>query len=130
MIFPKHLEVLKEFYGNPHACGVAIGDKSQSMVLTIIFEWDLDAKKRLFNLTMKSNVAQAMAKISTLVIDKVNPQIVNPFTHLWKVINVFQLLSHTFLEDPKLAKIAMIHILGSIVDERCFNYVSFLKCKL
>jgi hypothetical protein len=44
MTSPKHLEVLKKFYGNPHACGVTIGDKSQSMVPTIIFEWDLDVK--------------------------------------------------------------------------------------
>ncbi len=72
MTSPKHLEVLKKFYGNPHACGVTIGDKSQSMVPTIIFEWDLDVKWGLFMLMMKSNV-QTMAKISTLVIDKVNP---------------------------------------------------------
>jgi hypothetical protein len=44
MTFPKHLEVLKEFYGNPHACGVTIGDKSQSMVHAFILEWDLDAQ--------------------------------------------------------------------------------------
>jgi hypothetical protein len=49
---------------------------------------------------------------------------------LWKVINDSQLLSHTFPEDLKLAEIAVIHILGSVVDERCFNSVSFLKTKL
>jgi hypothetical protein len=42
MTFLKRLEVLKKFYGNPCACGVAIGDKSQSMVLAILFRWDLD----------------------------------------------------------------------------------------
>jgi hypothetical protein len=65
-----------------------------------------------------------------LVANKVDPQIVNPFTCLWKVINVFHLLSNIFLEYLKLAKIAMMHVLGSIEDERCFNLVSFLKSKL
>jgi hypothetical protein len=46
MIFPKYLEVLKEFYGNPHACGVTTSDKSQSMVFAIIFKWDLDAQQK------------------------------------------------------------------------------------
>jgi hypothetical protein len=87
MTFPKLLEALKEFYCNPYLCGVTIGDKSQSMVLAIIFEWDLNVQQGLFKLMMKSRVVQPMAKISTLAIDKVNPQIVNPFTHLWKVIN-------------------------------------------
>jgi hypothetical protein len=71
--FLKHLEVLKFFYGNPQACGVAIGDKSQWMVPTILFRWDLDVQQRLFKLMMKSNVPQAMAKVSTLVFNKVNP---------------------------------------------------------
>jgi hypothetical protein len=66
------------------------------MVPTIIFKWDLDAQQGLFKLIMKSNATQVMAEISTLIINKVNPQIVNPFTRLWKVINAFQLLSHTF----------------------------------
>jgi len=66
------------------------------MVPTIIFKWDLDAQQGLFELIMKSNATQVRAEISTLIINKVNPQIINPFTRLWKVINVFQLLSHTF----------------------------------
>ncbi len=65
--------MLKKFYGNPSACGVAIGDKSQWMVPTILFGWDLDAQQGLFKLMMKSNVAQAMAKVSTLFINKVKP---------------------------------------------------------
>jgi hypothetical protein len=44
MTFPKHLEVLKDFYGTPPICGVTTSDKSQSMVFAIIFEWDLDAQ--------------------------------------------------------------------------------------
>jgi len=43
------------------------------MVFAIIFEWDLDAQWKMFKLTMKSNVAQVMTKVSTLTTDKVNP---------------------------------------------------------
>ncbi len=77
------MEVLKEFYGNPRACGVATGGKSQCMVPTIISKWDLDVQQGLFKLAMKSNAAQAMVETSTLLI----PLIVNPLTQLWKVIN-------------------------------------------
>jgi len=51
--FPKHSEVLKEFYGNPHACGVTTSEKSQSMVIAIIFKLNLDAHQGLSKLTMK-----------------------------------------------------------------------------
>jgi hypothetical protein len=43
------------------------------MVLAILFMWDLDAQQGLFKLMMKSNVVQAMAKVSTLFINKVKP---------------------------------------------------------
>jgi len=60
---------------------------------TILFGRDLDVQQGLFKLTMKSNAIQAMVEVSQLIIDKVNPQIVNPLTHLWKVINAYQLMS-------------------------------------
>jgi hypothetical protein len=41
------------------------------MVPDIFFRWDLDVQQGLFKLMMKSNVAQAMAKVSALVINKV-----------------------------------------------------------
>jgi len=43
------------------------------MVPTILFGWDLDVQQGLFKLMMKFNVAQAMAKVSTLFITKVKP---------------------------------------------------------
>jgi hypothetical protein len=53
------------------------------MVSTILLGWDFDAQKGLFNLTMKSNVAQAMTEVVALAFDKVNPTIINPFTCMW-----------------------------------------------
>jgi hypothetical protein len=79
---------------------------------------------------MKSNASQVMEEVVALADDKVNPQIVNPFTCLWKVINVFHLLSDTFLEYLKFVEIVMVHVLGFVEDERCFSLISFLKSKL
>ncbi len=80
--FFRHLEVLKEFYDNPHPCGVATNNKSTLMVSIVLSSWDLDRQQRLFKFTMKSNVFQAMEKMVALAIDKVQPQIVNPLNHL------------------------------------------------
>jgi hypothetical protein len=72
MIFPKYLEVLKEFYGNPHACGVTTSDKSVNGVCHY-FQVGFGCSTKMFKLIMKYNVAKAMTKISTLTINKLNP---------------------------------------------------------
>ncbi len=55
--------------------------------------------------------------------NKAHSLISNALTHLWFVINAYQLLFHIFVEYLKLAKIVMIHIFGSIEDEQCFSLV-------
>ncbi len=62
--------------------------------------------------------------------DKVNPTIMNPFTHMWLVIHASQLFFNAFLEYLKVAKIAMVHVLSFVEDERCFNSIAFLKNKV
>jgi hypothetical protein len=47
----------------------------------------LDAQQGLFKLTMKLNATQAMVEIVALASDKVNPTIINPLTHMWRVIH-------------------------------------------
>jgi hypothetical protein len=75
-----------------------------------------------FKLTMKSNVSQVMAEVVVLVTDKVNPCIVNPLIRLWKMINVFHLLSHVATlalgSRPKqgLAKVQANSELGSHIS--------------
>jgi hypothetical protein len=71
-----------------------------------------------------------MAEVVAFVSDKVNPIIVNPLTRIWRVINTSQLLSHSFPEFLKLAKITMVHVLGFVEDEHCFSFAYFLKTKL
>jgi hypothetical protein len=57
------------------------------MVPSILSSLDLDVQLSLFKLTMKSNVVEAMAKVMAFTFDKVNLTIVNPFTHMWRVIH-------------------------------------------
>jgi hypothetical protein len=97
---------------------------------TILSSWGLDAQQGLFKLTMKFNTIQAMIEIVTLAFDKVNPTIINPVTHMWRVIHASQLLFNVFFEYLKVVEIAMVHVLGYVEDERCFNFVAFLKNRM
>jgi uncharacterized membrane protein len=58
-----------------------------------------------------------------LALDKAHSLISNALTHLWYVINAYQLLFHIFLEYLKLEKIVMTHIFGSIENEQCFSLI-------
>jgi hypothetical protein len=64
----------------------------------------------LFKASMKTNVDNALK----------HAHLVNPLTKLWRyfVINVH--LTTTFLEYLKLAKIAIVQIIGSMEDEKMF----------
>ncbi len=80
-----------DFYGSYR---VQTNGKFASVVLVVLSSWDLDTQQRFFKLTMKSNASQAMGEVVALVANKVNPQIVNPLTRLWNVINVSHLVPY------------------------------------
>ena len=54
----------------------------------------------------------------------------NPVTKLWRRLDANSALSTSFLEYIKLAQIALIHLLGSVEDERAFSLVILLKNKV
>jgi hypothetical protein len=54
----------------------------------------------------------------------------NPLTHIWRTIHPSRILTHSFLEYIKHAKMTIIHVLGSVKDEQSFSYLAFLKNKL
>ena len=56
--------------------------------------------------------------------------LINPVTKLWRCLDANFALSNSFPEYMKLAQIALIHVLGSVEDERAFLLVTFLKDKL
>jgi hypothetical protein len=79
---------------------------------------------------MKSNVVQAMVEVLAFASDKVNLTNINPLMRTWQVIHASQLLSNVFPEYLKMVEIAMVHVFSFVEDERCFNYVAFLKNKV
>ncbi len=54
----------------------------------------------------------------------------NALTHIWRTINAFQVLTHSFPKYLKLVKMAIVHILGNVEDKRHFSILAFLKNKL
>lgn len=85
--FPRHLEVLIGFYCNPWPCGQSKGGEFVPIVVAIISTWDLDVQHGFLKMTMKLNSTQTMVEMVPLIVDKVNPIIVNSLIHLWQVIN-------------------------------------------
>jgi hypothetical protein len=59
-------------------CGVVVDGKLAMMVLVVLLAWNLDVQQGLFKFNMKSNIAQVMAKMVALIIDKVHPMCRNP----------------------------------------------------
>jgi hypothetical protein len=53
---------------------------------------------------------------------------VNPLTRLWRVLDLASVCM--FPEYMRLAEMVVVHVLGSVQDERCFSTFSFLKSKL
>ncbi len=54
----------------------------------------------------------------------------NPLTKMWCLGTRFWVLSSSFLEYVKLVELAMVQIVGSMEDERCFSTLAFMKSKL
>lgn len=74
---------MKRILCSPQPCGQFEGGKYAPIVVAIVLTWDLNVQQGLFKLTMKLNSTQAMAEMVALVVDKVNPIIVNPLIYLW-----------------------------------------------
>jgi hypothetical protein len=53
----------------------------------------------------------------------------NMLTKFWCIITINYVFCHAFLKYIKLAKVAIVHVLGSMEDEQCFSSLSFLKKK-
>jgi len=54
----------------------------------------------------------------------------NPLTQLWWILEASWILRHSFLEFFKLAKIAVVQMLGLVENKQTFFILSFMKCKL
>jgi hypothetical protein len=85
--------------------------------LLLLFSFQLELQQPLFKLSMSSNSMAACEP----------PFLLNPLTKLWRMFDANSALVAQFPEYIKLAQIAMVHVLGSVEDERCFSSLSFMK---
>jgi hypothetical protein len=76
-------------------------------MLKVLSSFDLDLQMLFFKLTMKSNVN------STMVL----PQKLNPLTRIWTSLVASPVIILQLPKYFKLAKIAMIQMIGYVEDE-------------
>jgi hypothetical protein len=115
--FRKHLDVLKSHYGQPRWIG---DDEKKRLIPPVLDCFQLELQQPLFKLSMTSNCHAVLEP----------PYDVNPLTRLWRILDANRALAAQFPEYIKLAEIAMVHVLGSVEDERCFSSLTFLKDRL
>ncbi len=113
--FNKHLNVIKATFCSPKKLA-----GSDVWVLEVMSTSSLNIEQFIFKLAMNSNACTTMAK-------RIN---VNPLPHLWHTISTSKLFTYSFLEYFKLVEIAMVQVIGSVKDERCFISLAFGKSKL
>ena len=115
--FSKHLDTLKNWYCNTIVLGTGV---DKEVILGIFDQWSLDSQQGYFKIAMKSNDPAAMEP----------PYDFNHLTRIWRTISASRVLSYGFPEYLKLVEIALVHVIGSVEDERVFSSVSFLKTEL
>jgi Na+-transporting methylmalonyl-CoA/oxaloacetate decarboxylase beta subunit len=120
-IFFSTLKDFERVLLHPMSMRLVIDDKSTLVVFTIFSSWNLDVQQGFFKLIMKLNLVQVMVDVGVLTIDKAHPLIINPFTHLWCIINACQLLFYIIPKYLKLVESTLIHIFEFIEDEKYFN---------
>jgi hypothetical protein len=101
-------------------CGPKKLTDSDVWVPEVMSTSSFDIEQSMFKLVMKSSACITMAK----------PIDVNPLTHLWHILLTSKLFAYSFSECFKLVEIAMVHVIGSVQDERCFISLAFYKSKL
>jgi len=116
-MFDSHMRTLMDTYGH----GKILGEGDKKLLIPAVIDRDtLMSQRSLFKTCMKSNSRAAMLP----------PYDINPLTKIWRVLHGNHNLTQNFGEFLKLAEIAVVHVLGSVEDERLFSSVGFLKSKL
>jgi hypothetical protein len=95
-------------------------EEKKKLIPPVLDCYNLELQHPLFKLSMASN-SQAMLEA---------PFDINPVSCLWRMLHANIALVGQFPEYIRLAQIALVHVLGSVEDERCFSSLTFLKDKL
>jgi hypothetical protein len=115
--FDGHLRTLMDTYGH----GKILGEGDNKILIPPLIDCGaLISERALFKTCMKSNCRTAMLP----------PFDANPLTKVWRVLDSNNSLTQNFSEFLKLAEMAVVHVLGSVEDERTFSSVGFLKSKV
>ena len=117
--FPHYLAVFKAHYVESKTLKPKVKGANPVVILSLLSAHLLDSQQSLFKLSMKSNAANAMREL----VDQ------NPLTCIWRTISTSKVLSSSFPEYLKLAKVGLVQVIGSVEDERCFSALNFIKNK-
>jgi hypothetical protein len=117
--------VLQKIYCEPRYVGTG---EEKVLVPPILDRYKLKVEQPLFKVAMLNNTKAAMPEPATLQVPPA--PVINPLTMIWRIFDANSTLSKCFPEYLKLAEIAIIHVLGSIEDERSFSSLNFLKNKV
>jgi hypothetical protein len=109
------LDVIKVAFCSPKKLA-----DSDVWVLEVLSTSSFDVKESMVKLTMISNARATMAKLIDM----------NILMRLWRIFSASKLLVCFFPKYFKLAKIAMVQVLGNMEDEQCFSSLTFCKYKL
>jgi hypothetical protein len=110
--------------------GATVGGhwREQAADPPVLDRYKLESEQPLFKMAMINNSEWAL-ELPPLGAHPAVP-FVNPLTKLWWEFDANSALSASFPEYIKLAQIAVIHLLGSVEDERTFSSLTFVKDKL
>lgn len=107
--FSAHLEIIKRHFGTAKD----VGEKDNREVLSgLLSKFDLDSEQSLFKLCMQSNSEECMVPNESGNFD------VNPLTNLWRILAANDVLCGRFTQYMKLAKMAVVMVMGSVDNER------------
>jgi len=80
---------------------------------------DLECQKGMFKLIIKSNSIDCPPP----------PFDTNPLTRMWHLVTTSCLLVTNFPKYVKVAELAMVQVVGSVEDKKCFSILTFMKSK-
>lgn len=95
-------------------------EENKKLIPPILDIYKLELQQPLFKLLLISNCLDVLEPLFDI----------NPLTRIWNILDASTALTAQFLKYIKLAKIALVHVLGSMVDEHYFSSLNFVKDRL
>jgi hypothetical protein len=120
-LFPLHMEVIAKFYCAEKRLSDQENGESNANTVSILNRRLMEDQMILFKSTMISNSPPIMQSLSIKKDD--------PLSLLWVKLSASSYFTGYMSEWFKLAKIAVVTVIGSVEDERTFSTLSWMKSK-